>query len=160
MQSVLESIYNDMFQMMYNTAFGILRSREDAEDAVQEAMIRLMSRGAALTFIEPDKMGGYIYIVVRNIAVDMLRCRKNELNGIERLRSNTMPYKEDSIDTLISCHEAAEMIEQLPEGQRLAVRAKVYLGVTYSEGAGMLGITETAFRGRIYAARKKLRALS
>lgn len=60
---------------LYRFALSILKDAHLAEDALQEAFVRLLGQSSPP---EPDKIQAWLYRVVRNICYDTLRKRKRE----------------------------------------------------------------------------------
>jgi RNA polymerase sigma factor (sigma-70 family) len=86
-------------------AFRMLGSVSDAEDAVQEAWIRLSTNQGERI----DNLGGWLTTVVARIALDMLRSRKARREE---------PLEGDEVDSVLSRHADAD-----PEQQALLAEA-------------------------------------
>ena len=56
---------------LYAAAIGLLRNREDARDAVQEACVVALVRIASLR--DPAAVGGWLHRVLRNVCLMRLR---------------------------------------------------------------------------------------
>lgn len=83
-QSKLETIYNKYSKAMYNHAFNILKNAGDAEDAVQEAFIRLFKNVKSISDPNSRKTKSFALIITGNYAIDIYRKRKR-LNESELL---------------------------------------------------------------------------
>src|SRR5689334_2505311 len=59
-------------------AYRMLGSRADAEDAVQEAWLRLARHDAAAI----DNLGGWLTTVVGRVCIDVLRSRNARSRGV------------------------------------------------------------------------------
>src|SRR5690349_12000368 len=57
---------------LVRTVAKILGSEDEAEDVVQEALVRLMTRGVA----PGAPVGPWLVVVARRLAIDVLRARK------------------------------------------------------------------------------------
>jgi len=64
----IAQIYEKYRQMMYATAYEILRSRYDAEDAVHESFIRLASNLHKVNISDGQKTAAYLVTIVKNVA--------------------------------------------------------------------------------------------
>ena len=82
-RSLVEQIYHDYEQTMYHAAFAVLHNKQDAEDAVHEAFVRLITNIDRLAAIEKKKQKSFVIIVTRNIAIDTYRRRQREMVGAE-----------------------------------------------------------------------------
>lgn len=135
-----------MLPMMWQLAGSILRSRQDAEDAVQQALMRAWetrARARAATF------RGYL-----------MRILVNECRNIQRQRQRVTPMEDFS---LIPAPERDDMrevyraISALPESLRLPLCLKYLEDLSEKEAAQALGLTVTTFKSRLHRARKLLR---
>lgn len=72
-QDELEQIYSEHGQALFSLALAITRNREQAEDAVHEAFARLCGS----TQTRPRELVAYVFVCVRNAAVDEQRRHHN-----------------------------------------------------------------------------------
>lgn len=129
-----------------------------AEDAVQEALLRMMS--VSPRFRDEHHEKAWALAVTGNICRDMLRRKK-------RRREVYMPEWFDTPDSSGTPEEEAGQRERdrqlvravmdLPVTYREAVLLAYYHELTGSQAAEALGITQTAFRSRLMRARDMLR---
>ena len=77
---LIEELYNKNKQTMYNIAYSNLHNRDDAEDAVQEAILRAINQIDKISQISPDKQCTYLNVIVRNISFDMFNRKVNHLS--------------------------------------------------------------------------------
>ena len=134
-------------------AFRMLGSRSEADDAVQEAWLRLSRAEAS----EVDNLGGWLTTVVARVCLDMLRARK--------------AHREDPLETdLEGENEVASMeladavgpalvvlLETLSPGERLAFVLHDMFGVSFEEIAPIVGKSPTAARQLASRARRAVR---
>lgn len=110
---------------LVNYASGILGDRAQAEDLVQEAWLRLNQARARKEVREPLR---YLYRIVRNLSVDMLRrdARAGVHTGVEmdhatRIVAADTPSPEQVAIGREDMRRVAEALAELPERQRLAI---------------------------------------
>lgn len=77
-------LYDTYRQFMYNICMSMLKKREDAEDAVHDAFVRIISNIDKIGNPYSRKTKSYITVITKNICIDHLR------------KSNAMP---DDYDT-------------------------------------------------------------
>ncbi|WP_137390262.1 RNA polymerase sigma factor [Rhodoligotrophos defluvii] len=125
-------------------ATPILGSREAAEDVVQEAFLRFSPTLSRTGY--PAQPLGYLYRIVRNLALDVLKRRKIEAREAEhempfwtRPRSEATP--EQSALFCAQVKIVSRVMEQLPEKARQAVELHRFGGHTLEEVADELGIS-------------------
>src|SRR2546421_11698795 len=76
-------------------AYRMLGSLSDADDAVQEAWLRLSRSGASGV----ENLGGWLTTVVARVSLDMLRSRQSRREeALSAPRSEAIPSREDRID--------------------------------------------------------------
>ena len=128
---------------LYRISLAILRSHADAQDAVQQG---LMKAWTARDSVRPGSERAWLTRIVIN-----------ECRNIQRQRARMVPV--DVLpeppytppDTALK-----EAIDALPERWRLPLLLKYMEGMSEKEAAGVLGISQTALKGRLHRARKAL----
>ena len=132
---------------LVNYANGIIGSREHAEDIVQEAYLRFDAGHAGRLIDEPV---GYLYRIVRNLALDGRRYRLRESRHIA-------PASETAIDTAVEQRPSpeeqllarkeldllAEALAELPERTRIALEMHRFGGCKLKDIAAHLNISVT-----------------
>jgi len=124
-------------------AAGILGSRESAEDVVQEAWLRLDGAAAAQPLRHPL---GYLYRVVRNLALDLQRrsrFEKRHFRTGEKAEGISVerPSPEDEALHRQQLAMVLEALSELPPRTRTAVELHRLHGLKLKEIAERLGIS-------------------
>ena len=73
-----ERLYMNYRQTMYYIAYGILKNRAVAEDAVHQAFLRVIDRLEKINEEDCHKTRGYLVIITKHIAIDMYRKQQRE----------------------------------------------------------------------------------
>jgi RNA polymerase sigma factor (sigma-70 family) len=129
-------------------AFAVLGEREEAEDVVQETLLRAYLGLATLR--EPERFGSWL----GTIAVNLARMRRR------RPRRETMPLEElaapalDEVETGVGAALAA-----LPREARELLLMHYVEGLSCAEIADRLSLSSGAVRVRLHRARERLRGL-
>jgi RNA polymerase sigma factor (sigma-70 family) len=131
---------------------GVLGSRFDAEDALQETFASL---AIALGREPPRDMRAWLTRVSRNAAIDVARRRKRVDAAGDEVPDAVAPAGAASVAGEL--HSVLEGIRELPESQRTALLMRELAGHSYREIASLLDIEEQAVRGLIARARIGLR---
>jgi RNA polymerase sigma-70 factor, ECF subfamily len=129
------------------------RSREDAEDALQDAMLSA-HRGAG-AFRYDAAVGSWLHRIVVNACLDRLRRAKAHRTApLEDVYP--VPDRTAAVETAIGVQHA---LMRLPVEQRAAVVAVDMQGYSIADTASMLGIPEGTVKSRCARARVRLAQL-
>ncbi|MCZ0208076.1 sigma-70 family RNA polymerase sigma factor [Streptomyces sp. UMAF16] len=138
-------------------AYRMLGSAAEAEDAVQEAWVRLSRSGTG----EVTNLGGWLTTVVGRVCLDMLRSRRTR--GEEPLESR-LPAPSEEPDPAQRALLADSVglallvvLDTLSPAERLAFVLHDMFGVPFEEIAGVLGRTPAAARQLASRARRRVR---
>lgn len=119
-----------------------------AEDAVQNAWLKVVQNFSKVQDIPCKKRGAYLVIIVKNKSISILRKRRQELPFDE-----TLPYKETEDDDVASI---IEVIHRLPETYRAVLELRFVEECTSQQIAQMLNLTEATVNTRIHRGRTLL----
>ncbi|MCZ7646591.1 MAG: sigma-70 family RNA polymerase sigma factor [Planctomycetota bacterium] len=146
----------------YSVAARLLGPGEDAEDAVQEACLKLLSRTHG--FEGPESFRAAVYRAVVQCGLNALRGRRRGRNLLEAARRDARTG-EPSMPTPETASGEAELreivrlaIEELPEDLRVAVMLCYLEGLRLNEAAEALEIPRQTLRDRLERAVGLLRA--
>jgi RNA polymerase sigma-70 factor (ECF subfamily) len=137
-------------------AQGILGNAEEAEDVVQEALIRLWEVAATWT---PDaRIGTWLHTVAYNRSVDRLRRRRDFVDGsaLDEM-ADPSPLAQDNLEQGELAQSVRDAVERLPHRQRSAVLLFHLQELPQSEAARVMGISESAFESLLARARRQMR---
>ena len=140
-------------ERMYTLAARVLGSREDAADAVQEALVRAWL--ALPKFRGDARFSTWLYRIVVNAAHDV-RAKRRERPAEEP------PDPVDPRDRFAEAELSSELqraLDSLDEAYRVAVVLYDVLGCSYSEIAEMTGVPEGTVKSRIFRGRTGLAEL-
>lgn len=139
-----------------SVAYRMLGSRTEADDAVQEAWIRLSRAGAD----EVDNLGGWLTTIVARVCLNMLQSRKTRREEPFGARltepvSRTDPEHEavvaDSVGLALQV-----VLDTLAPAERLAFVLHDMFGVPFDEIAPIVGRTPAAARQLASRARRRV----
>src|SRR5438477_3485403 len=141
-------------------SYRMLGSLSEADDAVQEAWVRLSRSDAE----EIENLGGWLTTVVARVCLNMLRARKTR--GEEPLDDRLPDPVVERIDGGHPEHEALladsmgiallVVLEQLTPAERLAFVLHDMFAVPFDEIAPMVGRSPTAARQLASRARRQV----
>ena len=149
---------------MTTLARSMMRDRDEADDVVADVLLRI--HDAAPGFRGERGLKTWVLRIVANRCRDLLRRRRfdagkaDEMDPIAHsgLRVEPGAGWDDALDqpALLAALERA--IDTLPAEQREAVILKERLGLSVSETAAALKISESAVKSRLFRARAGLLA--
>lgn len=147
---------------MRRYARALTRSEHDAEDLVQDALVRAYEKRGSFEPASRDKGRGlrvWLLSMLHNVFIDRRRSRAAE----ERRVVQAMELTEDSAAPIQELHvrlsQVREAFLDLPEEQRAALHLVAIEGLGYAEAAATLGIPQGTLMSRLSRARATLRAL-
>ena len=157
-------------------AYRVLGSTSDADDAVQEAWLRLGRTGAN----EVDNLGGWLTTVVSRISLDMLRSRASrredpwdsELSELlagsrdvrlrdERLGLGPAPSPDPAAEAELADSVGVALLlvlDSLTPAERLAFVLHDLFGLPFEEIAGIVDRSPAATRQLASRARRRVRS--
>jgi RNA polymerase sigma-70 factor (ECF subfamily) len=142
-------------RFMFQVAFGLLRNRQDAEDAVQEAFLKLY-RGEAWLRMENEK--GFLARTVWRVALDHLpRAVERMADVAEMQLTASGGSPEQSVVDEDERTVLRRLIDGLPEDLRRPLVLSSVEEMTSREVAEAMGIPEGTVRTRVMRARTELR---
>lgn len=149
---------------MYAVTLRMCANREDAQDCLQDAMLRIYR--AIGSFKGQSAFSTWIYRITMNTCLDELRRRKSRsASSLDTLlESGWSPAEEDDVPErhAIASEQRRtidQAISQLPEDMRAAVVLRDIQGFTYDEIADMLGANIGTVKSRISRGRERLRQI-
>ncbi len=128
---------------MLKTAFSLLKSTADAEDAVQEAFIKLLTK--APEFENDEHQKAWLLRVTVNISKNMLKSAKRKNLPL----TEEIPYMEKSDDVL-------PYVLSLDEKYRVVIHLYYYENYSLKEIAEILSLPGATVGTRLARARKLL----
>lgn len=151
----LHEIYGRYRQALFTLALSKTGHREQAEDAVHDAFVRLCRRG----FGQASDPVAYVFAAVRNAALDQVRrMRSAGTNG--KLSDSIFAQRGRADERLISCEQQemiASAIEVLPDEQREALVLRIYGNLSFYQIAQIVGAPLPTVASRYQRALERLR---
>ena len=155
------SFRNDVLPLkdiLYRLALRITLDSAEAEDIVQDTLIRIWNRREQWDEIE--NIEAFALTICRNLALD--RAEKQENNHLE-LDEQRMECPDQAPTPLDHAQQhdriklVRQLVDSLPEKQRSCVQLRDFEGKPYKEIADILGITEQQVKVNIFRARQTIK---
>lgn len=157
----LAAFYEQYKSRFFHIAYSKLHNSEEAEEAVQEAFLRVVDNPNKFLGMPYQERVRFVDGIVRHISVDKYnRNRKNNAVSIDDIGDDIMSgtiSPEEKLITDVSSNELVEFVLTLPESQRQALFMYIHEKLSYSEISKILGISEELARKRVSNARKAIK---
>lgn len=152
-----EEIYYQYRNLMFYVANQILENEQDAEDAVQDAFLKLVQLGEELPEPGSSQAKSLVCIVTKHKAIDLYRRRRRQAE--EPLDSEETVSQQDDIEAMIENHVFQDNMGRLPARYRELLLLKYDNGFSEREIAGLLSMTAANVHKTVQRARAKLAAI-
>ncbi|MGH7982698.1 MAG: RNA polymerase sigma factor [Candidatus Udaeobacter sp.] len=155
-REAFEMIIRTHSRALFAIAYGILQNREEAEDVVQDSLVKAWKTRWRVR--DPEKFAAWLATIARHRALDVFR------------RHRTVPFTHETIEISETETTHTTTIDQrlhlalaaLPELYRAALTLRYFEEMDYRTIENTLGLTNGALRGILGRAlasmRKQLRA--
>lgn len=154
------SFRNDILPLkdkLFRLALCITRNREEAEDIVQDTMLRVWNRREEWNVWETVE--GFCLTICRNLAID--RSQKMDARHVELTPEVTELPDMAAPDRLMERDERLgllhRLIAELPEKQRTILQLRDVEGKSYKEIAEILQLTEEVVKVNLFRARQRIK---
>ena len=154
-QSDILPLKNELFRM----ALRITHNREEAEDVVQETMIKVWNRREQWSQLE--SIEAFCLTICRNLALDKLRRMDNQVQSLDGVTDPTDLSHSSNPEQIAILNDRTRMVRQvineLPERLRTCMQLRDIEGKSYRDIATILDITEQQVKVNIFRARQAVR---
>lgn len=146
-----------MKDKLFRLALRITLDRAEAEDVVQDTMIRVWDKRDEWKQFE--SVEAYCLTVTKNLAID--RSQKKEAQNVqltpevEEATEASGPYERLVSDERMTIIH--RLVNELPEKQRLIMQLRDIEGESYKEIAKVLNLTEEQVKVNLFRARQKVK---
>lgn len=154
------SFRNDILPLkdkLFRLALCITRNREEAEDIVQDTMLRVWNRREEWNVW--STVEGFCLTICRNLAID--RSQKMDARHVELTPEVTELPDMAAPDKLMERDERLgllhRLIAELPEKQRTILQLRDVEGKSYKEIAEILQLTEEVVKVNLFRARQRIK---
>jgi len=161
-EETLAALVSQYAGTLYRVAFSVLRNASDAEDAVQEAFMRVLRHRDTLGEVRDQRV--WLIRIVWNIVLDRKRRAKTrpETDDVAELArvlpSGGLSAEERAAAVQHHAHVLA-CVEKLPPKERQVLMLSAFEELNGVEIATVLGITESSVRSRLFRARNLMAGL-
>jgi RNA polymerase sigma-70 factor (ECF subfamily) len=158
--------------LLFRVAHSLLRSPAEAEDVVQDTVLRVLQRPRALPGIRDHRV--WLVRIAWNLAIDRIRRRKSrpadsgfadsqfvDSQFVDSQFVDTLiapgPPADRALEDRLHIHAALREIERLPKSERHVLLLSSLEELDTAEIAAIIGRSEAAVRSLLHRARTRLR---
>jgi RNA polymerase sigma-70 factor (ECF subfamily) len=157
------SFQNDILPLkneLYRLALRITLNPAEAEDIVQDTMIKVWNRREQWENIE--SIASFCLTICRNLALDRMRKLGNQNQSLEEgvhdsPDSSYASNPEEQAMQRDRVELIRRLINELPEKQRSVMQLRDFEGKSYKEIASIMAISEEQVKVNIFRARQAIR---
>lgn len=155
------SFKNDILPLknqLYRLALRITQSSAEAEDIVQDTLMKLWNKRD--TWNQIDNIEAFCFTMCRNLALDSIkRAGHNHLaldeHTVERPDNHATPSQQAITNDRIAM--VRQIVDHLPERQRSCIQLRDFEGKPYKEIAEILQMTEEQVKVNIFRGRQAIK---
>lgn len=152
--TALDSIHQ---KRIYGLAYQYMANREDAEDVVQEVMLRLWNHSSGLTGEEQE---AWIGRVTRNVCLDALRRRKSYRSAVGTRAGELAVQNAPEIEGDLLQHLGIEeALNRLAEPYQTVILLRYFKGLSCKEIGRRLEMPLSTVKVYLCRGRRRLRDL-
>ncbi|NNE33167.1 MAG: RNA polymerase sigma factor [Winogradskyella sp.] len=141
---------------VFRLAKRLLVSREEAEDATQEILLKLWRNKEKISNYK--NVEAFSMTMTKNFCLDRLKSKQAQnLKIVHSNYTNNEASLQKQVEARDSMDWVSKIIEGLPEQQKIIVQLRDIEQYDYAEIAKMLEMNETAVRVNLSRARKTIR---
>ncbi len=158
-QEFIEGLYEQYRRLMFSTAGKYTADAQEAEEIVQDALVKLVENVDTLRRVERCVLPAMVVIIVRNTAINHLK----HMSVVRRHRAELpeeteTPSAGPTLDELMVREEQLAALRRawprLPEGDQLLLSGRYILGLDDRELARLAGCKPSSVRMKLTRARR------
>lgn len=152
-----DALYDKYFKLVFNTAYKRLSDRQQAEDIAQDVFVQLWIRGSKAPI---ENLPAYLHTVTRNSVFKLLEkeARYTALPDLTILLEDQGGNADSTLLHQEFLKAFDELVNTLPEQQRLIFKMRYEEDLSSSEIAEKLNISVKTVRNQLGKALAKLRS--
>ncbi len=143
---------------LYRFALRILGNVAEAEDVVQEVMIKMWKNREE--WQKYHNLEAWCMRLTKNLSIDKLRSKHRRTDSLtdnfDLSSSTASPYQQTELKDTVN--RVKGLIAELPEKQRMVMQLRDIDGMSYKEIAEALSIPIDQVKVNLFRARKKIKA--
>jgi RNA polymerase sigma factor (sigma-70 family) len=149
-----EAFYDRFSPRMLGVCYRFAKSREDAEDMLQEGFIKIFTQ--LNQYRNEGSLEGWIRRVIVHTCINVLKKNKKFADTVDITNAHGFHTNEDLVPSLLQAKQIVEYIRSLPLGYRTVLNLYAIEGYSHKEIGVMLEIGESTSRSQYTRAKAML----
>ncbi|PWU04060.1 MAG: RNA polymerase [Bacteroidetes bacterium] len=149
-----QELYYRYSPKMLSVCYRYAKSREDAEDMLQEGFIKVFTQ--IKQFQNRGALEGWIRKIMVHTCINNLKKNKKFSESVDIIHASGVQVREESIPSIVQAKQVVECIRILPIGYRTVLNLYAIEGYSHKEIALMLDIEESTSRSQYTRAKAML----
>ena len=149
-----EALYDRFSPRMLGVCYRFAKSREDAEDMLQEGFIKVFTQ--LHQYRNEGALEGWIRRIIVHTCINVLKKNKKFADAVDLVHAHNLHTREDMIPSIIQAKQVVECIRMLPVGYKTVLNLYAIEGYSHKEIGGMLDIEESTSRSQYTRAKAML----
>lgn len=155
-ERAFSAIFDRYHQQLYRYCLAIVGNAQDAQDALQNTMLKVLR---ALPGEERElKLKPWLYRIAHNESIDLLR-RRRDTRQLDAELAAPSPPLADELDARERLRQLLADLDELPESQRGALVMRELAGLDFAAIGTALDTSAAVARQTLYEARLSLRRM-
>jgi len=155
--SAQQELYNKYSPKMLSVCYRYAKTREDAEDMLQEGFIKVFTQ--IHQFESRGSLEGWILRIMVHTCINHLKKNKRFNESIDLIHAENIGIREDYIPATLQAKQVVESIRSLPIGYRTVLNLYAIEGYSHKEISSMLDIEESTSRSQYTRAKSLLESI-
>lgn len=139
---------------MLSVCYRYAKSREDAEDMLQEGFIKVFTQ--INQYEQRGSLEGWILRVIVHTCINQLKKNKKFRENVDLVHASNLASNEDYLPGILQAKQVIECIRQLPIGYRTVLNLYAIEGYSHREIGKLLDIEESTSRSQYTRAKSLL----
>ncbi len=152
-----QELYQQYSPKMLSVCYRYAKTREDAEDMLQEAFIKVFTQ--IQQFENRGSLEGWILRIVVHTCINHLKKNKKFNENVELAFAGNIMIREDNVQGMMQAKQIVECIRALPIGYRTVLNLYAIEGYSHREIGVLLDIEESTSRSQYTRAKQMLEDL-
>lgn len=149
-----ESLYNRFSPRMLGVCYRFAKSREDAEDMLQEGFIKVFTQ--LHQYRNEGALEGWIRRIIVHTCINVLKKNKKFSDSVDLIYAGNLHTNEEFVPAIIQAKQVVECIRMLPLGYKTVLNLYAIEGYSHREIGDMLDIEESTSRSQYTRAKAML----